>query len=318
MVNSRRLQRVSSHLLSSAALEVFKCQQPAAKHVTVYIACDSEGGTAMAEYWARNLGWDNPRHQEYRELMTRDCNACIEGCYRGGATQVIVSDDGMGGVLTVPELWDPRARWVRGPEYGGPTPLLQGADSSFLGVMLIGFHSMQGTPGGVLAHTYSSAVRRATTANGDAFGELLEYAVAAGHDYNLPVLLVHGDNAVCAEARELLGDGVHTVAVKEGFQEQRALMVAPAKAREMLTDGAREAVATAVAGGAVVAPLRMRGPIRLTLELVGASATEAAEFALKRKGAWAEVGAVWPMTQRAGTSFFDGTLLEVPRQMKML
>ena len=271
----------------------------------------------MAEYWARNVGWENPKRQEYRELMTRDCNACVEGCFAGGATEVIVSDDGMGGTCTIPELWDPRAKWIRGPQFGGPTPLLQGADSSCLGVMLLGFHSMQGTGGGVLAHTYSSAVRRTTTANGTAFGELFEYAVAAGHDHGIPVILVHGDNAVCDEARSLLGERVHTVAVKQGFQEQRALCVAPQRAREMIAEGAKQAVMAAI-NGATPPPLQLQGPIRLTVELE-ASVQEATEYASKRQAAWEAAGAgSWPLLQRAGTSTFSGLLQEVPRQQKML
>jgi D-amino peptidase len=203
----------------------------------------------MAEYWARNVAWDNPRRQEYRELLTRDCNAAIEGCYRAGAEEVIVSDDGMGGLLAIPEMMDARARWLRGPGFGGATPLLQGADGTFLGVLLIGAHAMQDAPNGLLAHTWSSKLKRRSWVNGEPFGELFEYAVAAGHDHQLPILLVHGDHAVCNEATQLLGSGVTTVSVKQGLgDEQRAIVFAPSRARQLLADGAAQAVAAALKG----------------------------------------------------------------------
>ena len=53
--------------------------------------------------------------------------------------------------MTVPEMMDERAVWLRGPGFGGATPLMQGLDSSFAGVVLIGFHAMQDAENGVLS-----------------------------------------------------------------------------------------------------------------------------------------------------------------------
>ena len=94
------------------------------KSLKIFIVCDSEGGSGIVEYWSRNVPPGHPRFQEYRELMTRDINAAIEGCFQAGATEVVVSDDGYGGTCTVPELMDPRASWIRGPGFGtGKLPL---------------------------------------------------------------------------------------------------------------------------------------------------------------------------------------------------
>ena len=306
----------------------------------------------MAEYWARNLEDGNPRRQEYRELLTRDCNAAVEGCFRGGANEVIVSDDGMGGVMTVPEMMDERALWLRGPGFGGPTPLMQGLDETFAGVVLIGFHAMQDAPNGVLAHTYSSAVPRRQTINGEPFGELCEYALAAGHDHNVPVLLVSGDRAVCDEATKLLGPGVRTLAVKEGVgnatvgvdkgglpQHQfgaRAMLIAPTRAREMLIGAVQEAVSAALSGNdqkvPIPSPYRIEGPVDLQLELETDEAGAAKYFA-SRCAAWEAVGEQWPLRPSSGSTLstpsncgnnrkgrfaFEGTLASVPRGLKLL
>ena len=63
------------------------------KSLKIFIVCDSEGGSGIVEYWSRNVPPGHPRFQEYRELMTRDINAAIEGCFQAGATEVVVSDD---------------------------------------------------------------------------------------------------------------------------------------------------------------------------------------------------------------------------------
>jgi len=213
------------------------------KSLKIFIVCDSEGGSGIVEYWSRNVPPGHPRFQEYRELMTRDINAAIEGCFQAGATEVVVSDDGYGGTCTVPELMDPRASWIRGPGFGtGKLPLLAGLDESFDGLMLVGFHPMEGAEKGVLAHTWSSAGRRRYSIQGKPAGELAIYSIIAGNDHGVPVIFVQGDQAVCQEGRDLLGQELVTVSVKKGLTEQRALLVAPKKAREMITKGARQAV----------------------------------------------------------------------------
>ena len=60
--------------------------------------------------------------------------------------------------------------------------------------------------------------------------------------WNCPVLLVTGDEAVCREARELLGDGLTTVAVKKGFGSFSARQFPAQKAREMIEAGAKQAL----------------------------------------------------------------------------
>jgi D-amino peptidase len=55
-------------------------------------------------------------------------------------------------------------------------------------------------------------------------------------------VLVTGDTAVCREATELLGDGLVTVAVKESYGVQSARMIAPARVRALIEEGATRAL----------------------------------------------------------------------------
>ena len=57
------------------------------------------------------------------------------------------------------------------------------------------------------------------------------------------MLLVTGDEASCREGRELLGDGLTTVAVKWGTGSESARSLTPRRARELIEEAARSALA---------------------------------------------------------------------------
>jgi len=77
--------------------------------------------------------------------------------------------------------------------------------------------------------------------NGTLVGETGINAALCG-TWGCPVLLVTGDQAVCDEARALLGGELTTVAVKKGLGRQGARQVPPRRAREMIETGARDAL----------------------------------------------------------------------------
>ena len=141
----------------------------------IFIVADSEGPTGVAEYWARNLPPTSPRLRSFRELMTGDVNAAIQGCFDAGASAVVVKDDGFRDRNILPALLDPRAQLILSGD-----SLLDGLDEHFAGVLLVGFHAMEGATDAVLAHTWSSTRRRRYWFNGREGGELAAYAIAAG------------------------------------------------------------------------------------------------------------------------------------------
>jgi D-amino peptidase len=102
-------------------------------------------------------------------------------------------------------------------------------------------HAMAGTPDGVLSHTVSGQAWQNLRFNGTLVGETGINAALCGH-WGVPVLLVTGDRAVCAEAKALLGEGLTTVEVKEGLGRFSARMKTPARARELIEEGARQAL----------------------------------------------------------------------------
>jgi D-amino peptidase len=102
-------------------------------------------------------------------------------------------------------------------------------------------HAMAGTPDGVLSHTVSGQAWQNLRFNGRLVGETGINAALCGH-WGCPVLLVTGDRAVCREARELLGDGLTTDEVKQGLGQFSARQLTPARARQLIEEGARNAL----------------------------------------------------------------------------
>src|SRR5947209_5090527 len=139
--------------------------------------------------------------------------------------------------LVADEL-DPDCEFVIQSEWTEYTAFLeQGCDAA----LFVGMHAMAGTPDGVLSHTVSGQAWQSLKFNGTLVGETGINAALCGH-WGAPIVLVTGDRAVCREGRELLGDGLTTVEVKEGLGRFSARMKTPQQARELIEEGAKKAL----------------------------------------------------------------------------
>jgi D-amino peptidase len=228
----------------------------------VLIMTDMEGVSGIVVWDQVNGG--APLYEEGRRLYTEEINAAVRGAKAAGATEIVVVDcHGAGGGWTfnslVPELLDPACEWVAHHPWSRYTELLeQGCDAA----LFVGMHARAGTPDGVLCHTISTTTWHNLWFNDDLVGETGINAALCGH-YGCPVLLVTGDEAVCREAGELLGDGLATVAVKRGLSRYSARQIPPVRARQMIEEGARRALSERK----VVAPYVPAKPTTITIEL---------------------------------------------------
>jgi D-amino peptidase len=227
--------------------------------VRVFIMSDMEGVAGVTK-WAETTGGD-PLHADRSRLYTEEINAAVRGSFDGGATEVVVMDcHGAGGGWTfnslIPDLLDPRCDFVVQNEWTEYTEFLeQGCDAA----LFVGMHAMAGTPDGVMNHTVSGTGWRSLSFNGTVVGEAGINAALCG-TWGCPVLMVTGDQAACREATALLGDGLTTVAVKQGLGRFSARHVAPVRARELIQKGAAAALSklTAVAAYSPGSPCEIR------------------------------------------------------------
>ncbi len=202
----------------------------------VYISVDMEGISGIVHWKQTGPGEDAEDYEQYRRLMTGDTSAAVEGAFAGGATAVLVNDaHGAMRNVVLTDL-DPRVELVS----GSPKPLsmVEGLDSTFQAVFLVGYHSRAGTPG-ILNHTYSGALVDCRF-NGQSVGELGLNAAVAGH-FGVPVVLVTGDDVLVAEARGLLGE-IQAVTVKQALGRYAARCVHPQRTGQLIRTAAQDAV----------------------------------------------------------------------------
>jgi D-amino peptidase len=201
-----------------------------------FISVDMEGVSGLTDPEEMRAGGRG--YERGCELMTGDANAAIAGAYTAGAAEVAVTDaHGIGKNLRV-DLIDERCTLARGPYK--PMRMGEGLDSSFDVALFVGYHARAGTAAGVLNHTWMGREILNVHLNGEVAGEIRLMAAFAG-TYGVPVALVTGDEAACAEARQLLG-AVETVAVKAGSDRYAARLVPPARARVQIEDAACRAL----------------------------------------------------------------------------
>jgi len=202
----------------------------------VYINTDLEGcsGITLFDQTRNSSG---PRYPESCRLLMGDLNAAVEGALDGGAKEVWVLDGHGNPLNVVPELMDPAAEWICGRGF----PAGWGLDDGFACAFLVGYHAMARTPDGVLCHTQSSRSDAATGTTAGSSGRSARRPSSWGTSAS-PSPLVTGDVAACREAREFLGEEIVTVAVKEGYSRECCRMIAPARAHELIREGAKGAM----------------------------------------------------------------------------
>jgi D-amino peptidase len=208
----------------------------------IHVISDMEGVAGIVKGQQINAG--KPMFEEGRKLYTEEINAAVRGAKAAGATEIVVMDcHGAGEGYTfnslVPEDLDRDCEYVVQEEWTGYTEFLeQGCDAA----LFVGMHAMAGTQDGNMNHTVSGRDYQRLWFNGTEVGETGINAALCG-SWGCPVLLVTGDEASCREGKALLGDGLTTVAVKRALSSGSARQIPPVRARQLIEEGAKKALA---------------------------------------------------------------------------
>ena len=219
-------------------------------------------GVAGIVKWEQTTGGES-LYEEGRKLYTEEINAAVRGAKAAGATEILVMDcHGAGKGWTfnslIPEDLDPACEFVVQDEWTEYTEFLEaGCDAA----LFVGMHARAGTGDGVMNHTISGRDFQNLWFNGTLVGETGINAALCG-TWGCPVLLVTGDDASCNEGKELLGDRLNTVSVKQGFSSFSARNVTPVRARELIEAGAKQALSDVLA----VAPYDPGSPCEIKVE----------------------------------------------------
>ena len=135
--------------------------------------------------------------------MTEEVKAATEAAFEAGATEVVISDSHGNGENLLIEKLPKNVTIVR--SWPRPLMMMQGIDETFDGAIFIGYHTSTTNIAGVRAHTISSARLADVRLNGTSMPEAGINAAIAGH-FNVPVIMISGDDAIVKEATDLLGN----------------------------------------------------------------------------------------------------------------
>jgi D-amino peptidase len=224
----------------------------------ILIAADMEGITGVTN-------WDqvDPNHAEYsrfRRLMTGDVNAAIHGACEAGADEILVTDGHDRGTnILLEELVNP-AHLICGDN--SPLAMIQGIDQGIDGVIFVGYHARAGSQNGILDHTWSSRRVANLWLNDILVGEYGLNAAVAGH-FNVPIIMLTGDQTACAQASELLGN-IETVVVKTAISRMAAECLPPQITGELIQKAASQAVKRLLTGNAPK-PFIVDTPVTVTI-----------------------------------------------------
>ncbi len=223
------------------------------RKMKIYISADMEGVVGVVT--AEQLGPQGFEYNRFREFMTQEVNAAIEAAFEAGATEIVVSDSHGNGQNLLIEKLPKNITLVRA--FPRPLMMMQGIDETFAGAIFLGYHTGTTNPQGVRAHTMSSARLADIQLKGVSLSEGGINAAIAGH-FNVPVLMVSGDDAVVKETTALLGD-VEGAVVKwsSGFHSAKTLM--PEAAYSLI----REKVKKAIGRIKDFKPYKLATPIQL-------------------------------------------------------
>ena len=201
----------------------------------VFISVDMEGITGLVLPSETSRSGDD--YGYFRQIMTKETNAAIEGALAAGATDIVVRDSHGSARNILPEMLNRNARLLR--EWsGGPKSMMEGIDETFDAVLFVGYHAKAGTADAIIDHTMSGNVMNVEV-NGVSLPEAGINALIAGH-YDVPIAFVAGDQAICDQVEGLFGE-VETVAVKEGIGNA-TLSVHPEVGREKIRAGVERAL----------------------------------------------------------------------------
>lgn len=194
------------------------------------IAVDLEGAHGIVGEPYKGLITQLPDYKKAVENVTKEVNAAIKALYDSGATGVYVWDNhGNLDNLDFSKI-DTRAEKIKPISNGiGRLDFLK--EYSIKAMLMIGYHSREGTLNGVLAHTYSSNDIQYYKLNGKAIGEF-DFDSVIAQEFGVPTIFLSSDDVCVKQFEETHPQAVTAVTkIGKGRNEAEFLPV-----EQVLTD----------------------------------------------------------------------------------
>lgn len=183
----------------------------------ILLALDLEGVNFVKGVPYEGLSFGNEQYKIAVSQATLEINAAAEALFAAGVECVALWDNHAGGGNIETTTLDARIEFIK-PD---PKSLrMDFAAGKFDCICYFGYHAMEGTLGGVLAHTMSSKCVQYYKLNGKYIGEIdMDAYIAAEH--GMPSRFFVGGDIACAQAKRSI-DGIVTVETKKELGRNEA------------------------------------------------------------------------------------------------
>ena len=183
----------------------------------ILIALDLEGVNNVVGEPYMGLSKQTEQWFVARQQAIVEVNAAADALFDAGAETVALWDNHGGGNNIEGDKLDSRIELLS-PDL--KQPRMSFAKGNFDCVCYFGYHAMEGTLGGVLAHTMSSKTVQYYKLNGHYIGEVdMDAYIAAEH--GMPSRFFAGGDIACSQAKRAVSD-IITVTTKKELERNRA------------------------------------------------------------------------------------------------
>lgn len=256
----------------------------------LFISADMEGiaGVAsIAQLMPGQFDWEAARG-----WMTAEVAAAASAALAAGYDEVVIADGHGNAQNLLPDRLPAGTRLVR----SWPRPLgqMQGVELPGVeGCLFIGFHAGAQSGAGTLAHSFNGSLFADVRLDGESRSEAYLLAALAG-ELGVPVMLVTGDDAVCAHVKTFLPQ-VETCTVKHHIAWSSVMSVPPQEGACLVAEATARAL-----GSPRPQPLRPSGPHALEVAFTHPVTAElAAQLPGFRKTGQSSVATVLPTVRAA-------------------
>ena len=184
----------------------------------VLLALDLEGVNRVVGEPYKGLFKQTQQWEIAKEQAVLELNAAATALFEAGVEKVGVWDNHDGGSNIDATKLDSRIKLI---SQGFGSVRMDFIHGEYDCICYFGYHAMEGTLGGVLAHTMSSTSIQYYKLNGKHIGEVdMDAYIAASH--GVPSRFFAGGNIACAQATRAVSDIV-TVVTKEELARNKAI-----------------------------------------------------------------------------------------------